>query len=287
MRFVCSWGLGDHVCYTGLPAAYYKYYGEKLGVGSTSGSQYDDLWQNNPYCEVVPYDPAIGLQAGDYKLQIESYTSEDNRWFMYKPQRIFHEMTGRLVASREVNPKLYYAKQTVSRRAIICDETTWESKRGYRHFNELAASLQKDKWEIIVVHTPRLNHVYGEQHVFAANCMVSSWEPLEDMMHPNALVQTLQVKARVKALLSLMATAELYVGYDNGLAHIAGAMDIPYVLITGSVPPISVRHASCIYALEVCDHCCKGKCERRCLENAPNRNDEIMAVIKNRFPLPK
>jgi ADP-heptose:LPS heptosyltransferase len=83
----------------------------------------------------------------------------------------------------------------------------------------------------------------------------------------------------IERIVDEMSRASLYIGYDSGYAMIANAMKVPYVYLSGACPPIACCGDTCIYALEVCPHCCKDSCEKMCLSHAPNKNDEIRKAI--------
>ena len=181
------WPLGDHVCYTGLPAAYHHYFGEKLPVHS----MYTALWENNPYYE------AWHAHEG-YQLKTEEFGRNPD-WFRYRPQRVFEELTGIVAPLSLVNPKLYYKRHPISKRLIISDEAGWVTRRGYPHFDDLTRKLKQDGWDIHYFHKEER---YGDREITFYDT------------HINELP--------LKVLIAYMATAEVYIGYDSGSISYSG-----------------------------------------------------------------
>ena len=245
MIFEVHWSLGDHVCYTGIPQAYHKYFGFKLGLLSDN-SNYDPVWANNPYiCKPNPSD------VSRYKVQIETLPSD---WRYYRPQRIFYEMTNLWVPAQEVQPRIYRERKTVPGRILLCNEAGWPSRQGYQYWNDLVKTLN-NKYDTFAIN----------------NKNYSTDEPIQAKNN---------LRLSLENTIEFLTTTELYIGYDSGLAHLAGGLGIPYVLICGSVPSYIVRHLSCICAIETCENpCCVKVCQQHCLAASKNRNAEILERI--------
>lgn len=124
--------------------------------------------------------------------------------------------------------------------------------------NDLALRLQAAGWKIFYLHNPK----YGNPEVSCYYTVLKL--PLTD-------------------LVKFFTTVKLYVGYDSGWAHVAAGFNIPHVLLLGATPAVTVRHDSCLYTLQACDPCCTGRCQQLCLQATPNRNDDIMKAIKEKF----
>ena len=243
-------GLGDSACYTGIPEAYFKKFGEKLYIRS----YYTEFWENNPYCILgAPSEP-----DEIHKLRFEKH-GEEKDWAKYRPQRLFSEMTQSEVEYEEVQPKLYTPRDTIPRRLVVCDEANWKSRRGYQHLPKLIANLGEMNWDTFLI---RNGGTETDREVFTSDHTVNF---------------------NLKDTINFIATADLYIGYDSGLAHIAAGLGVPYILILGSTPPVVMKHASCLHAAEVCQHCFTNECPHQCLANSDDKNEEIKNIIKERF----
>lgn len=247
MNLILHGGLGDSACYTGIPEAYFQGYGKKL----TIQSYHIELWESNPYCE-------LGTSSGTektHKLRFEQH-GEANEWTTYRPQRIFAELTGSEIEYENVQPNLYIPRNITPGRLVVCDEANWESRRGYKHLPQLVSELRKLNWDTYLIRnggTENDREVYTSDHTVSFN---------------------------LKDTIDFMATAELYIGYDSGLAHIAAGLGIPYILMLGSTPPVVMRHACCLHVVEVCEHCFTVNCPHECLAKSDDKNEEIIAKIK-------
>jgi ADP-heptose:LPS heptosyltransferase len=249
MLFRLKASLGDHALYTGIPEAFYQLTGEKLNVIS----QYIELWQNNPFVDLNAPGP-------EYELRL---ASSENDWQEYPPARVFRELTGKTIASEKVSPNMYYPRMPVENHIVVNVQAGWPSRRGYAHFRSLVESLMSMEYVITLVHASGYRDCFGDASPVTV--------PYDSFVESPTLERVIRI----------LQSAAFYIGYDSGYAQIAAALKIPYVVLLGATPFTIVAHPSCIYHLEICEHCHTESCAKRCLENAPNKNDEIIKAIKS------
>lgn len=238
------WSLGDHACYSGIFEAYYRRFGEHLGL--LGEGKFSALWKTNPFVTTKP-------SGESYRLRVERIGDKTD-WTMYRPQRIFEEMTGVLPSREEVQPKLYRDRKPVKGRVAVCDEAGWPNRRGYAYFNNLVNELNKDCETYLI-----RNIGIGPRQIGCAK-------------H--------EIRLSLDETIDFLATTEVYIGYDSGLAHLAAGVGTPYVMFNSATPPVVVKHDKCILALEACDHCCSDCCNNHCLQNFPDHNSQIIEEIK-------
>jgi len=243
--------LGDHAALTGVPYAYWKAMRRRLLLTSDR-PEFRSLWARNPYCDLV--ESPVG---NEYSVRFEDYGVLED-WKCYRPQRIFTELTGMAITPERVSPALYYDRAPHNKRLVVCDQASWENRRGYPYLNGLLVQLRNRGWEIIYLRNTNMS----ERQV---HC--------EHIMMKLNLIETIE----------FMNTASLFVGYDSGLAHIAAGLNVPSVQFAGSTPPRVFKHSNCIYCLEACHHCCTDQCLRNCLTACGDDNDTILSAIAAHF----
>lgn len=243
----CS--MGDRLMCTGIPEAYHTLFGEKIHV---SGIRYPEFWRYNPYITKTavghPFSPPLNTEK-DYMI--------------YYPVRIFHDMTDYIVDRDLVQPNIYTTSPRIKDRIIVNDQAGWPSRRGYPYFSRLASELMDLGYEVVYVHNAGYRDCYGQsspQQISRYSWHVSN-QPMAE-------------------LIDLIASAQAYVGYDSGIAQLAGATQTPYVLLSSSIPPINTAHNSCIYTTDTgCRRCCATDCDEGCFRY--DYTEEIVAAIKN------
>ena len=254
--------IGDHVCFTGIPEAYYKATGIRLSILSLINSNVmRPIWRDNPFAQ--------WRTSAKKPFSIPTaYTPElAYEWnAIYKPLWIYSRMTGNFVSPDEVRPKLYYKYAPVKNRLIISDEAGKAFRRGYPYMNALAAEFKRDGWEVIVLRNTVKHllkkHESLSNHEIAGNYDVAQFTNIEDTI-------------------KFMATASAYFGYESGLAHIAGAFNIPYGMFSAANGVENNRHPSCLFAVCSCSTPCLSlDCDKPCMARLPNYNDLIVWKFK-------
>lgn len=257
--------LGDHVCFTGIPEAYFKATGIKLSVRAWSwlpnSKTMQPVWENHPY---ATWDaPAKSW----YKMTKDFNPDRAYEWnTVYKPVCIFKELTGKFISPDEVRPRLYYPRQRVKKRLIVNDEAGHPFRRGYPYMNALIASLKQDGWEIVILRN-------GIKSIIDAKATLSSveiWGQYDVAQFTN-----------IRDTLLFMGTAHAYIGYESGLAHVAGAYNIPYGIFAAANGVENNRHPSCIFGICACAAPCMAHvCHKRCMPQLPNYNDMIIEKLR-------
>jgi len=243
--------MGDHVLATGIPEAYFKYYGEKTKIISKKG---DDFWKTNPY--ITDED------IGDYHSLAFNQGPKD--YMIYNPVRVFYDITGYIVNRKEVAPNLYLERVPEQGLVVINDQAGWPNRRGYRYFDELAGSLLELGYHIMYMRNDSFQDCVGQSSEKA-------------ITNYTEFITNLSIKSGIE----ILRKADLYIGYDSGYANVAGALKVPYVFLASSVAPINTQHDSCIYTLDgFCKHCNSDSCTENCLRSAPNKNAEILEAIR-------
>lgn len=247
--------LGDHVMCTGIPEAYYDDYGEFTYVETA----HPVLFKNNPYTA-----NSFSDITKEYSLAFNQYPKD---YMIYYPVRIYYDITGRIADRLEVHPKLYKPTSQLAERTIIVnDQAGWPSRVGYKYFNELVLLLKGYGNTIWYIRNQGSLNCIGQQ----------SPEIITHYTHKAFNIP-------IEEVIDRLSECDLYIGYDSGLSQLAGALGIPYAMLSGSVPPINTAHNSCIYALDpICMRCCKDTCEFKCLEHSDNHNDKILDAIKEK-----
>lgn len=243
--------LGDQIMLTGIPEAYYRLYGEKTYI---NGGR-TEIWETNPFL--------INKKLG--KEFSYSYNSYPKDYMVYYPIRVFYDLTSIIADRNFVKPNLYrdYEKKKI---CVVNDQAGWPSRVGYSHFEDLVQQVKNLGYEITYIRNENFRNCVGQ-------C-----PPREINTYDHLLTDI-----PLSNLIEVIGTCELYIGYNSGLAQIAGALDIPYVMLDGPVPPINTKHNSCILAPDIvsCRRCVKETCLENCLQNLENINDKIIEVIKN------
>lgn len=257
--------LGDHVCFTGIPEAYFKRTGIRLAIRPWSwlgGSQMmQPVWENNPYCVWR------GEATRWYAMPKNFNGAMAYEWnTVYKPLRIYKDLTGEFISPDAVRPKLYYPRTRVRNRLIVNDEAGHAFRRGYVYLNALVTELHRDGWDIVILRN-------GTKSLIDSKVTLSSVE-----------VQGQYDMARfsnVRDTLLFMATAHAYLGYESGLAHVAGAFNIPYAMLATANGVENNRHPSCVFGVCACSTPCMAHvCAKQCMAKLPNYNDIIISKLK-------
>lgn len=236
---VLKGSLGDHVVYTGIPEAFYKKFGIKLFVESP----YFPLWENNPFVTTERLDDV-------FKMEYEQ-TEED--WNMYKPRRVFMQMTGvdPEKESLSVSPNLYKTRNIEPNLIIVNDEAGWPSRRGFLHWDSLLTALRKKGFKIISLKTTTYRDCTGQL-----------------VENPITVFDEQIINPALSTVIDLLSRAKYYIGYESAYAHIAGALGVKYILFLGSLPEICIKHPSCIHVITSCKvPCHKEVCARSCLKD--------------------
>lgn len=237
---------------TGLPYAYYTCFGEKVNVVNPRNPEF---WSSNPYVTT------------EVKGHVWNLTHNARRDYMiYYPVRLFYDMTGLIVNRDLVQPNIYKERNNVHESVIlVSDQAGWPSRRGYPHYNALLEEL-KD-YDIWYIRSTTFRDCFGTLN---ERTLTRFDRIIENPSIPD--------------LIKIMGEVGFYIGYESGYCSLAGAMGVPYVCLTASVPPINVAHNSCIYALDICSgYCCAEKCDKMCLQSAPNKNEDIIGEITKAF----
>jgi hypothetical protein len=257
--------LGDNVCYTGVPTAYFNTTGNKLAVRSVGldarSSQMAAVWHNNPH---VLWE---GTATRWFKYPLVFSKDEAYLWnSVYKPMWLYQALTKKSINPDSVRPKLFYSIKRVKKRLIVNDEAGQPIRRGYPHMDMLVKELKRSGWDIVVLRNgvKRLQEKHNElsgHEVYgiydAAQC-------------PDA-----------KTTIEFMSTAHAYLGYESGLAHVAGALNIPYVMFSAVSNAEINRHPSCIFAVCPCaSPCMNMSCQKACMQKLPNYNDLIVNKLQ-------
>lgn len=257
--------IGDHVCFTGIPEAYYKATGIRLALHSLRNSdEMKPIWRDNPY--VV----WRGVAKKVFIFPLKYTPASAYEWnAVYKPLWIYSRMTGNFISPDAVRPKLHYERAPVKNRLIISDEAGKAFRRGYPYMNALAGMLKRDGWEVIVLRNTVKQLLEQNEtlsnHEITGNYDVAQFTNVEDTI-------------------KFMATASAYFGYESGLAHIAGAFGIPYGMFSAANGVENNRHPSCIFAVCSCaTPCLSLDCNKPCMARLPNYNDLIVYKFKQVF----
>lgn len=258
MRVMLDGPLGDRVIYSGVPEAYHRVTGHKLRLGSYTeqGVVFHAVFDHNPYAVIDDTRPVL-VGRGDVVPRLHFECVTDDVVNEYRPRLLLFDLTGRWQDRDSVNPNLYVPRRPVARRCVVSDEAGWESRRGYPHLDALVRALNADGWETVLMRNLGMSPPQVQSASHRA-CFTSLW----DAIH-------------------FLATAELYVGYDSGLANVAGALGVPYLLLCGATPSCTVRHRSCVWAYDCCPiPCVSFACRRCCLVQAPDVTGEAMAAVR-------
>ena len=94
-------------------------------------------------------------------------------------------------------------------------------------------------------------------------------------------VANLAGKTGLRELAAVMSRAELFIGNDSGPAHLAAAVGIPSVILSGADDPAETSPVSNRKRLVYLDHldcisCVKNKC--------PNKGDDFMRCMNEISP---
>ena len=251
--------LGDHVIYTGIPEAYFKTFGKKLVIHDIEG--YNPIWQNNPFIEMD--NGGVGQEPNVKVIRLDQ-TEED--WNSYRPNRVFKELWN-IDLKEKIGPNLYYPPNKNPLKPIaICEDAGWPSRKGYRYFNDLALQLKM-----------KYKQIYVFQNFNYRDCMGQSPNYTIDIKNVSGVFNDMDLQFKINMLLK----CGVYIGYDSGMSNLAAALQIPYVLFNGPVTAETIKHPSCIYAVEACKNPCHSEvCSNKCLEQLPNINDTIIEKIK-------
>jgi hypothetical protein len=257
--------LGDNVCYTGVPTAYFNATGTKLAVRSvgldTRSSQMAAVWHNNPHV-------SWGGDATNWlKYPLVFSKNDAYLWStVYKPLWLYHALTKKTVSPDDVRPKLFYPRKQVKKRLIVNDEAGQPIRRGYPYMDALIKSLHASGWDVVVMRN-------GVKRLQEKTDALSGYE----IYGPYDRAQC----ADVKTTIEFMATAHAYIGYESGLAHVAGALNIPYAMFSTVAGAEINRHPSCVFAVCPCTMPCMNmSCQKACMQQLPNYNDLIVTKLQ-------
>lgn len=246
----CHGSLGDQIILTGIPEAYYKLYGEKTYVNMVR----TEIWDDNPYLT----NEKSGIE---FTYNFNVYPKD---YMIYYPVRIFYDLTGHIVESSFVRPKIYKSFHR-DKICVVNDQAGWPTRTGYRYLNDLITQIKDLGYVITYLRNELFRDCIG-------NC------PPEQITKWDHKLVNIPLSNRIEVI----GSCQLYVGYNSGNAQLAGALDTPYIQIEGSVSPINTRHPSCIYVTDIpgCKRCCSDSCHMNCLSNLDNINHKIINVIK-------
>lgn len=248
--------LGDQVMFTGIPEAFYERFGEKTYISGEACRK--ELFETNPYLLDQPIGKKLsfGIQNKDHEI--------------YYPVKIFRDISEQFTGApwildrEKVAPNLY--RTPVRRNAnlvVVNDQAGWPSRTGYPYFNDLSVMLLKKGFTV--------NYLYNN-NFHDCNGNVSQ-ESIYDFSYRSG-------NESLSELIEKLSICFLYIGYESGIMHLAGALGTPCVYITGSVPSISAPD-SCIFItkLDHCRKCHQENCPNMCLHSAHNQNDAICSAI--------
>lgn len=260
-NLVLKGSLGDHVCYTGLPEALFKNW--ERHPKATVITKYPELFTHNKFVKKVEYEysPQYANELG-IPFEIESW-----HWLVYRPVRAYYQITGNIIDRNEVQPNLYLPRKTKLGHIVMADQAGWPTRRRGPggNLDKLAIRLLDLGYHVTVIHNPNYTDCFGNK------------VPRE-IEHYN-----LSVNDNYVSIIQILQEAQYFIGYDSGIAHLAGALKIPSILLAGSVPPIVFTHNSAIKVFDTCDkHCHSEKCsyELPCLWNFPDTDQEIVDIIE-------
>lgn len=251
MKLQVHRGLGDQIMHTGLPEALYYYRKEYTEI---IGGRLE-LWSNNPY---------VRENAGGEEVSLGFNQPRD--YMIYYPVRLFYDMTGIIAPAGMVKPRLYKQGVRNARIALVNDQSGWPTRTGYPHFEKLIQLVKKEGYTIHYLRNEGFRDCNGA-------C-------------PPREVQTydeIHTDISLQELIDRMTSAAVYIGYDSGLAQLAGATDTPYVLLEGPVAPINTVHPSCIWHLDLkaCRKCAADNCSNMCLRQAKDINSTIIWAMRH------
>jgi len=249
MRINVHGSLGDQIMLTGIPELYYKLYNEKV---SLAGDIKPELWKYNPYVE--------DRHGDDFSY---AFNATEKDYMIYYPVRIFNDMTHRTVDRKHLQPNFYreYIKKPGT--IVVNDQAGWPSRRGYIYFDALCKELINSGFTVIYSRNESSLDCFGK----SSEKVIHSFS---EQRHNLSL----------DSMINLVGSAEFYIGYDSGMAQVAGATKTKYVLLSSSVPPINTAHDSCIYYLDNinCRRCVATTCNKQCFED---KNQEIIGTIRS------
>ena len=252
--------MGDNAAFTGLPEAYNKLTGNKLAVSCVSSS-YAYLWERNPYVEYQGTRPNKCLLTPPESMGRLIYSQ------VYKPVYFYGQLTGKTLTARELQPNLYLERNPIRRRLVVCDEAGWPNRRGYPHFKHVVQGMMRDGWEVV--------HLIGRTKVWHYGHEYPWTNELESLQ-----LDTAQF-TNCKDVVDFMTTASAFIGYESGLAHVAGALRIPYAFFAGGTSVSANRHPSCVFAVDGCFNVCLlHACSNHCIARLVNHTDQVVAAFK-------
>ena len=266
MQLILKGSLGDHVCYTGLPEALYKHNHGKDPEKTEVITKYPKLFEHNPYVSNVlnGINHPTDLLSPYFEIP---YETELWHWLVYRPVRAYYQLTGNIIDRNEVQPNLYLLRKTKLGHIVIADQAGWPTRRRGPggNLDKLAIRLLDLGYHVTVIHNPNYTDCFGNK------------VPRE-IEHYN-----LSVNDNYISIIQFLQEAQYFIGYDSGIAHLAGALKVPSILLAGSVPPIVFAHNSAIKIFDTCGkHCHSEKCnyELPCLWTSPDTDWEIADIIE-------
>jgi len=253
--------MGDNAAFTGLPEAYFKLTGKKLAV-SCPNNAYAYIWERNPHADYQGTRLHKCLLTPPEAMGRLVYSQ------VYKPIYFFGQLTGEGARPYDVAPNLYLPRKPVPRRMIVCDEAGWPNRRGYPFLKNVVLGLKKDGWNIV--------HLVGRTKVWEYGNMQNWTNELE-----NLKLDTAQL-TNCKDLIDFMATGTAYLGYESGLAHVAGALSMPYAFFAGGTSVAANRHPSCVFAVDGCPEVCLlHTCKNHCITRLVDHTERVVAAFRN------
>lgn len=243
--------MGDHLVLTGIPEAYYRIFGEKTYVPHQYASEF---WKDNPFISKKPLGQTYSI----------AFNSGPKDYMIYYPVRVFYDISGYIVDRSLVQPNLYLPRTPLDGFILINDQAGWPSRKGYPHFNALCRSLMDHGWRVVYLRNEGYRDCIGQE----SPRQITNF--LQEIRNPS-----------ISHMISAVRSCQFYIGYDSGISQLAGALKIPYVMLSGSVPPINTAHDTCIYALKLptCKRCFTDTCHEGCIKGAGNENGAILEAI--------
>lgn len=252
--------MGDNAAFTGLPEAYHTLTGKKLAVSCASNA-YTYLWERNPFVEYQATRSNKCLLTPPEAMGKLIYSQT------YKPVYFYGQLTGRCATAHTLQPNLYLDRTPVPRRLIVCDEAGWPNRRGYPFFKNVVEGMIADGWDVV--------HLIGRTKVWHYGHEYPWTNELESLR-----LDTAQL-TNCKDVVDFMATASAFIGYESGLAHVAGALRVPYAFFAGGTSVSANRHPSCVFAVDGCFNVCLlHACSNHCIVRLPNHTDQIVTSFK-------
>lgn len=206
--------LGDTVLLEGCASALQSSFNTDVYVIS----KYPEIFENNPYVIGLPFEHKLPLRIIDLTEQIKSIDS--NNIPSYTKLESIYKAVG-LGQSDYKKPNIYLSGQELNRIKEIKTETTGkkigvalESRHDTKNYGLL--------WDLVIEQLDKncSIYIYDNDGLFV--------EPYS--LFENCIVNKVYGKP-LRELMCYIKSMDVMVGIDTGTMHIAGALDVPTVVI--------------------------------------------------------